>query len=199
MILSSGNDNCCTEYYWWIGANKSTGDCLLSLSCECNVIFKCNNLPEDIASPRSCPIAEHKQTTPNIFNKLNSLVKRSSSWSASVADIKFFEFLTLANSLIRFMTLILSIVMQTTGYKLLIIGHSLGAGVAALIAFLLREQYPQLYCYSFSPPGGLLRWADIVSKPNHKYHTCHILWISGGISYMWCEYRKLSLCNIKQA
>lgn len=47
--------------------------------------------------------------------------------------------------------------LQTMGYNLLIIGHSLGAGVAALIAFLLREQYPQLYCYSYSPPGGLLR------------------------------------------
>jgi len=43
-------------------------------------------------------------------------------------------------------------------YNLLITGHSLGAGVAAILAFLMREKYPNLYCYSFSPPGGLLRW-----------------------------------------
>ncbi|XP_067946078.1 diacylglycerol lipase-alpha-like isoform X2 [Watersipora subatra] len=45
---------------------------------------------------------------------------------------------------------------QGSDYQLLIIGHSLGAGVAPIIAFILQEQYPQLYCYSYSPPGGLL-------------------------------------------
>ncbi|KAM9817178.1 diacylglycerol lipase-beta [Neosynchiropus ocellatus] len=41
-------------------------------------------------------------------------------------------------------------------YKLVITGHSLGAGTAALLAILLRNSYPTLQCYSFSPPGGLL-------------------------------------------
>ena len=39
-------------------------------------------------------------------------------------------------------------------------GHSLGAGVAAIITFLLRAHYPELSpritCLSYSPPGGLL-------------------------------------------
>ncbi|KAM8876843.1 diacylglycerol lipase-beta [Synchiropus picturatus] len=41
-------------------------------------------------------------------------------------------------------------------YKLVITGHSLGAGTASLLAILLRNSYPTLQCYSFSPPGGLL-------------------------------------------
>ncbi|XP_040031950.1 diacylglycerol lipase-beta [Gasterosteus aculeatus] len=41
-------------------------------------------------------------------------------------------------------------------YKLVITGHSLGAGTASLLAILLRGSFPSLQCYSFSPPGGLL-------------------------------------------
>ncbi|KAF8776834.1 diacylglycerol lipase-beta-like [Argiope bruennichi] len=41
-------------------------------------------------------------------------------------------------------------------YSLAITGHSLGAGAAALLAVLLRPIYPNLRCYSFSPPGGLM-------------------------------------------
>uniref|UniRef100_A0A3B5KZK0 Diacylglycerol lipase-beta n=1 Tax=Xiphophorus couchianus TaxID=32473 RepID=A0A3B5KZK0_9TELE len=41
-------------------------------------------------------------------------------------------------------------------YKLVVTGHSLGAGTAALLAILLRTSFPTLQCYSFSPPGGLL-------------------------------------------
>ncbi|KAM4524045.1 diacylglycerol lipase-beta [Odontesthes bonariensis] len=41
-------------------------------------------------------------------------------------------------------------------YKLVITGHSLGAGTAAILAILLRNSFPSLQCYSFSPPGGLL-------------------------------------------
>uniref|UniRef100_A0A672PE31 Diacylglycerol lipase-alpha n=1 Tax=Sinocyclocheilus grahami TaxID=75366 RepID=A0A672PE31_SINGR len=44
----------------------------------------------------------------------------------------------------------------TMHYELVIVGHSLGAGTAAILSFLLRPQYPSLHCYSYSPPGGLL-------------------------------------------
>uniref|UniRef100_A0A8C7T7J4 sn-1-specific diacylglycerol lipase n=1 Tax=Oncorhynchus mykiss TaxID=8022 RepID=A0A8C7T7J4_ONCMY len=44
----------------------------------------------------------------------------------------------------------------TMHYGLVIVGHSLGAGTAAILSFLLRPQYPTLQCYSYSPPGGLL-------------------------------------------
>ncbi|BFZ06737.1 hypothetical protein BsWGS_09776 [Bradybaena similaris] len=45
--------------------------------------------------------------------------------------------------------------LETEG-RLVITGHSLGAGVAAIMAVLLRPQYPDLICFSFSPPGGLM-------------------------------------------
>ncbi|XP_058859043.1 diacylglycerol lipase-alpha isoform X2 [Acipenser ruthenus] len=44
----------------------------------------------------------------------------------------------------------------TKHYGLVVVGHSLGAGTAAILSFLLRPAYPSLQCYSYSPPGGLL-------------------------------------------
>ncbi|GAX83082.1 hypothetical protein CEUSTIGMA_g10508.t1 [Chlamydomonas eustigma] len=41
-------------------------------------------------------------------------------------------------------------------WRLVVVGHSLGAGVAALLAMHLRLRYPNLHCWSFAPPGGLL-------------------------------------------
>ncbi|NXP35087.1 DGLB lipase, partial [Leiothrix lutea] len=42
-------------------------------------------------------------------------------------------------------------------YKLVIVGHSLGGGTASILAIMLRNSFPTLKCYAFSPPGGLLR------------------------------------------
>ncbi|XP_064627221.1 diacylglycerol lipase-alpha-like [Lineus longissimus] len=44
----------------------------------------------------------------------------------------------------------------TKDYDLTLVGHSLGAGTAAILAILLRQEYPTLHCYAYSPPGGLL-------------------------------------------
>jgi sn1-specific diacylglycerol lipase len=38
------------------------------------------------------------------------------------------------------------------------VGHSLGAGAAAVLAMLLREKYPNLFCYAYSPPGATLSY-----------------------------------------
>ena len=42
-------------------------------------------------------------------------------------------------------------------YGLVLVGHSLGAGTAAILAIMLQQEYTDLHCYSYSPPGGLLR------------------------------------------
>ncbi|CAG7837277.1 unnamed protein product [Allacma fusca] len=41
-------------------------------------------------------------------------------------------------------------------YTLVIAGHSLGAGTATILSILLKSQYPNLRCYAYSAPGGLL-------------------------------------------
>lgn len=41
-------------------------------------------------------------------------------------------------------------------YNLILCGHSLGAGVSAILGILMRDQYPTLKAYLYSPPGGLL-------------------------------------------
>jgi hypothetical protein len=40
--------------------------------------------------------------------------------------------------------------------RLLITGHSLGAGVAALLAFIMKPEYPTAQCFAYGVPGGLL-------------------------------------------
>ena len=42
------------------------------------------------------------------------------------------------------------------GFRFLVTGHSLGAGLASVVALLLRPKYPGLRCLAFSPPGGMV-------------------------------------------
>lgn len=41
-------------------------------------------------------------------------------------------------------------------YSLVITGHSLGAGIGAILAILLKPCFPNVRCFSFSPPACLL-------------------------------------------
>ncbi|KAK2588419.1 hypothetical protein KPH14_004418 [Odynerus spinipes] len=51
----------------------------------------------------------------------------------------------------------------TDQFGLVLVGHSLGGGTAAILAILLKQEYPDLICFSFAPPGGLL------SMPAQQY------------------------------
>lgn len=44
----------------------------------------------------------------------------------------------------------------TQKYGLVFVGHSLGAGTASILAILMKQQFSDLQCFSYSPPGGLL-------------------------------------------
>jgi sn1-specific diacylglycerol lipase len=41
-------------------------------------------------------------------------------------------------------------------YNLVLTGQSLGAGTATVLGMMLRADYPNLKCYAYAPPGGLL-------------------------------------------
>lgn len=45
----------------------------------------------------------------------------------------------------------------TRDFGLVLVGHSLGAGTASILAILMKQEYVDLQCFSYSPPGGLLR------------------------------------------
>ncbi|KAK6012667.1 triacylglycerol lipase, partial [Ostertagia ostertagi] len=43
-----------------------------------------------------------------------------------------------------------------TNYQLVVCGHSLGAGVASLLTLLLKQEYPDVRCFAFAPPGCVI-------------------------------------------
>ena len=57
-------------------------------------------------------------------------------------------------------------------FLLVICGHSLGAGLACLLAIMLRPIYPSLKCFAFCPPGACV---DVVmAKFCERFVTCFV-------------------------
>lgn len=50
-------------------------------------------------------------------------------------------------------TTILQLMQSNPKYSLHFTGHSLGAGIAALLALEMRQKYPQLHCHAFAVPA----------------------------------------------
>ncbi len=46
--------------------------------------------------------------------------------------------------------------MLDRNWSIVLTGHSLGAGAAALVALYIRSFYPNSRCWAFEPPGGLV-------------------------------------------
>jgi len=46
--------------------------------------------------------------------------------------------------------------LNSENYSIVLCGHSLGAGAAAILGVLMRPKYPTLRAYLYSPPGGVL-------------------------------------------
>ncbi|KAL3150176.1 hypothetical protein ABBQ32_000037 [Trebouxia sp. C0010 RCD-2024] len=59
------------------------------------------------------------------------------------------------------------------GWQLVITGHSLGAGVAALLSLKMHVRAPGLKCWAFCPPGGLL--SQNLSHAAQQYCTSVIV------------------------
>ena len=74
---------------------------------------------------------------------------------------------------------------SSKGYHLVLTGHSLGAGVASLLAVLFKPKRPTLHCYAYSPPGCVIRYCSykltITYHANSAYHallhgyTCRVI------------------------
>ena len=50
---------------------------------------------------------------------------------------------------------------QCPDADIVLTGHSLGAGTASILGFILRAKYSNTYVYAFGPPGGLLNEAAL--------------------------------------
>ncbi|XP_029633250.1 diacylglycerol lipase-beta [Octopus sinensis] len=77
---------------------------------------------------------------------------------------------------------------KTGNQKIVVTGHSLGAGTAAILAILLKEKYNDVYCFAYAPPGGLL------CRPASDYSqefTCSVVLGDDLIP-------RLGLCNIEK-
>lgn len=75
---------------------------------------------------------------------------------------------------------------NTSSFGLVLVGHSLGAGTAAILAVLLKQEYPSLQCFSYSPPGGLLRCGRGFCRSNFFAANASILFYFV-ISYTVCR------------
>lgn len=62
---------------------------------------------------------------------------------------------------------------QYPEYSLRIVGHSLGAGVATLLGYVLRPKYPSLKVFGYSPPGCSMTWEMAIGC--HNFVTTFVL------------------------
>eukprot|EP01133_Synstelium_polycarpum_P017259 gene17259-20568_t len=85
------------------------------------------------------------------------------------------------------------------GYKIAVVGHSLGGGTAALFTLLFNNEYPDLpiHCYAYAPP--CVTSMEIALSPNCK-KLIHSFTLNNDIiprlSYQSLEHLKSLVCSI---
>ena len=57
-------------------------------------------------------------------------------------------------------------------YKLVVVGHSLGAATAAVLSLLLRDRYPQLKCIGYGMPGSVYDWRTAQGEMRYDKIGC---------------------------
>ncbi|KAL3793242.1 hypothetical protein HJC23_000784 [Cyclotella cryptica] len=62
---------------------------------------------------------------------------------------------------------------EFSGFKLRIIGHSLGGGIAAMLGLMLRQKFPTLRCLCFSPPGCV--FSERTAQESKNYACTYVL------------------------
>lgn len=58
-------------------------------------------------------------------------------------------------------------------YRLVVVGHSLGAGCAAMLSVMLRPAYPNLRCLAFGPPGSV--FSENLAEECSPWLTSYVL------------------------
>eukprot|EP00794_Sanderia_malayensis_P012703 gene12703-14007_t len=58
---------------------------------------------------------------------------------------------------------------DTKSYNLVVVGHSLGAGVASILSFLLRPKYPGVTCFAYSAVGATFNYDASVHARDFIY------------------------------
>lgn len=62
---------------------------------------------------------------------------------------------------------------DTSTYKLVVSGHSLGAGTAVLLAMMLKHEYPETKCFAYGVPGSVVD--ETTAKEMTPYVTSIVL------------------------
>jgi Lipase (class 3) len=60
-------------------------------------------------------------------------------------------------------------------YQLVLTGHSLGAGLAAILAIMLRPKFPTLRCFCFAPPGCTLSENALEASKDDDFITSYVV------------------------
>ena len=85
-------------------------------------------------------------------------------------------------------------------YKLVVTGHSLGAGAASILSVLLKPAYPHLRCFAYSPPGCIFRYTYSTEPDRWKrvptfcqnVYTSDMVW---AVSVKFASWTSATLCR----